>query len=207
MQVRVFEGNPDVFNALIYPEQTQTARRFIEDQFIKVSETLTETGRQFINGAKDLYDRIVNSPAMATARAIMNQTNIYFDPNLVMSIDNLEGLQQAKIGMQRWIMAQPDVRKAYHEQRIDGYADTYVDMHPNDIGENHYDYRRVMDGVVVENLDGSWMFAQYLDELYENDRSLNISEKSDILHAWDIAKLYIERSKEDPTSPFGSEMG
>ena len=51
-------------------------------------------------------------------------------------------------------MAQPDIRSLYHKGHCDGYSDTYVDMEPGLVGEQHYDYRRVMDGVVEETETG-----------------------------------------------------
>lgn len=210
MQIRVFEGSPDVFNAMLYPEQSQSSQTFLRDQLTRFSDTLTDAGRQFVEGAKVTFDKIMNSTAVQTARAIMRQAGNYFNPNLIVAIDNLEGLQQATVGMQRWLMAQPDIRQLYHKQLIDGYADTYVDLYPSDVGSEHYDYRRVMDGSLTEggeDDDWDWESVQYPDDLMEGDRELTISEKSDIISTWDILKLYAEAREEDPTNPLGGSIG
>ena len=163
-----------------------------------------------MQGAREIYDRVANSQAVQYAKAYMRQSNNFFDPNAIIPIDSLEGLQQASVGMQRWIMAQPDIRTLYHQQLVDGYADTYVDMHPGVVGSEHYDYRRVLDGIITEGSeeDGyDWVTTQYPDDLYKYDRELTIGEKTDILNIWDIVKLYSEARKEDPTNPHGGDMG
>jgi hypothetical protein len=209
MQIRVLEGNPDVFNALIYGEQP-TVRTFLHDQLTNFSATLTSAGQQFMQGARDVFDKIANSGAAQTARAILRQTGVFFDPNMIVAIDNLQGLQHAGVGMQRWIMAQPDIRDLYHKQLVDGYADSYIDLHPGCVGNQHYDYRRVMDGVIQEAPEGAdydWETVQYLDDLIDGDVVLSISDKADILSTWDIVKMYAEARKEDPTNPFGGTIG
>ena len=113
--------------------------------------------------------------------------------------------------MQRWIMANPDVRKLYHEQRIDGYSDTYEDIHENSIGESHYDYRRVMNGIVVDNddeeADYGWSSVTYFEDLAEEDRELRIDEQYDILSSWHYLQRYLAVGKEDPTSLFNGDIG
>ena len=96
------------------------------------------------------------------------------------------------------------LRLMYHQQRCEGYTDTYVDMHPGDVGEQHYDYRRVVDGMVMEQ-DDELVSVQYFDEIKEGDE-LDIDDQVAILRTWDSVKAAIEENKEDPTSPFNASL-
>lgn len=209
MQVRVLEGSPDVFNMLIYPDQNPFNQQFLQDQLTNFQSSLTEAGRQFMTGAKDVYDRIHNSQAMQMAKAVVRQVGAFFNPDLIVPLDGILPLQQASTTMQRWVMAEPTIRSLYHKQLVDGYSDTYVDMEPDRIGKDHYDYRRVMTGVVQEEKDGveyDWVVTMYPDDLIEGDRDLTSLEKNDVLNTWEILKLYAEARKEDPTNPYGGNM-
>ena len=64
--------------------------------------------------------------------------------------------------MKRYIMANPHVREAYQEQRIAGYDGTYKDPFADDTIENHYDYRRVMNGVVVDSVEHDYTVTKLL---------------------------------------------
>ena len=80
--------------------------------------------------------------------------------------------------------------------------DTYVDVEPKRIGDDHYDYRRVMDGVMVIT-DDDWYAKCYVEELKEGDRDLSHGEKTDIIQTWSNLEYLIALNKEDPTSADG----
>lgn len=207
MQVKVLEGSPDVFNMLIYPDQNPFNQQYLQDQLTNFQSTLTDAGKQFMLGARDVYDRIHNSQAMQMAKAVIRQVGAFFNPDAIVPLDSLLSLRQASLTMQRWIMAEPTIRTLYHKQLVDGYSDTYVDMSPNQIGEEHYDYRRVMDGVVQEGVDGyDWVVNMYPDDLHEGDRDLTQLERNDVLNTWEIIKLYTEARDADPTNLWGGDM-
>ncbi len=94
----------------------------------------------------------------------------------------------------------------YHEQRCDGYSESYVDRFPGQVGENHYDYRRVMHGMVQDDQEHDWKSTFYLDELFEGDRELNFDEQVDILNTWDVVRSYLSKGQDDPTSQFGNML-
>jgi hypothetical protein len=114
-------------------------------------------------------------------------------------------MQQAPVVMQRWIMAEPTVRTLYHKQECDGFSDTYKDMSPGIVGEQHYDYRRVMDGVIQEDGD-SWCAKFYMDDLVEGDTPLIFRDKMDILSTWERVTMYIAAGDEDPTSTTADKL-
>lgn len=208
MQVRVLEGSPDVFNMLIYPDQNPFNQQFLQDQLTNFQSSLTEAGKQFMTGARDVYDRIHNSEAMQMAKAVIRQVGAFFNPDTIIPLDSILSIQQASLTMQRWVMAEPTIRSLYHKQLVNGYSDTYVDMEPDRIGEEHYDYRRVMHGVVRDDVeDYDWVVTMYPDDLHEGDRELTALEQNDVCNMWDLVKLYAQARQEDPTDPYAGNIG
>lgn len=204
----IIEGGEEHFNALLYPKPTQRVYDFISSQFQTVSSNLTEAGHKFAEYSRDLYENTVNSTAIRTAQAAIRRVNSLWQSDSIRSLTDIGSLQQAPVIMQRFIMAEPNIRRLYNNQQCEGYDNSYVDIHPGDIGENHYDYRRVMDGVVVvsDNDDGEWESTTYFDELLPDDFELEFEEQIDILDSWDAAKILIKEGKDDPTSVWNSEL-
>jgi hypothetical protein len=89
--------------------------------------------------------------------------------------------------MQKWIMAEPVVREMWKDSLLTGYGDSYVDKHPNVVGRDHPDYRRVMDGMSYIDNDGRLTNTSYL-EAVDADDILNLSEKLIVLSNWKKAK-------------------
>lgn len=209
--INVIQGGSTAFDALAYGiDQHPANTNYFQQQIQSISNTLTDIGQNFFSNAQNLYQQVNNSETMRIARAALRSTASLFQPNQILSIFDIHKMQNAPIVMQRWIMANPEARTLYHKQQIDGYSDTYKDMFPGVVGEQHYDYRRVMDGVVQDTTDlegnESWCVKYYPDELYEGDKELSHYDKVDILSTYEILEAFLAAGKEDPTSQYGSMM-
>lgn len=198
----------DAFNAFVYPDKHPSGIQFLKDQFTNFTGVLTNTANNFIQESQQLVDRFTGSAAIDFARNIVkgvfgtNKVNT----DLIVNLWEVDQLQGASINMQRWVMANPLVRDFYHNQRCDGYSDTYFDVEPGFVKEDHYDYRRVMDGVMQYKEDGSWYVKCYLEELREDDRDLTHGEKMDIIQTWTKLDYLMTLNKEDPTNPEGGSL-
>jgi hypothetical protein len=213
--IQVSIGDPDEFNALVYGVQKHPGTvSYLENQLNRLStwsNTLTEAGKSFFSNAAQLIEQFNGSDAMRLARAALRKAGSLFQSNEIRSIWDLAELQHAPVIMQRYIMAEPTVRELFNQQRCDGYSETYVDMYPGTIGENHYDYRRVMTGMVQtvtvdDDPDVDWVCRTFIDDLVEGDRELLLEEKTDILNTWDMVASLIKEGGEDPTSPFANKL-
>ena len=143
---------------------------------------------------------------MRVARNAIRHVASIFDEDTIYGFKTLEDTQTAKPVMQRFIMAMPQLREMYHEQRVDGYSSSYVDLQPGVVGEDHYDYRRVTDGVMMESEDGDdLVWTTHFEDLLENDRALDISEQADILNTWDLVSGLIAQ-RHDPTDVYGGRL-
>lgn len=204
--INVIHGvGANAFDALIYPEQSIANQMYFQNQINTFSNTLSDFGRGFMEAARAAYDKINSSEAIHLAKVAIQAAKGLLNPNVVTPLQSLAQLQAATPVMQRWVMACPEVREVYHQQRCDGYSETYVDLYPDQVGENHYDYRRVMNGMVQEDGD-SWIVNQYPDELVEGDRELLHQEQDFIISSWNLAKLFMEAKKDDPTNQFGGKL-
>ena len=224
MQINVIpNATPMTFSMMLYPDQHVRNQAYIQDRIQQVSQQLgsvvSDIGERFIERAKSLYEQAYNSQAMLAAKAAIRATKGLFHPNAIIQLDSIEELQSAQPVMQRYLMANPLVRQLYFEQRIDGYSDTYVNVHGKVIGENHYDYRRVMDGVIVDHelhtiLTGKtldedhpeWTATTYFEDLLEDDRDLTAVEQADMINNYRLQAIAIQSLK-DPTNLFGGEIG
>lgn len=204
----VVYGGGDAFNAMVYGEQSPANLTYFQQEVQNISNlgnALTDIGRAFYNNASELYERFNGSAAMRLAKAASRAAVGLFTPDRIAYIQDIGGLQQAQYTMQRWIMANPVVRDLYQQQKCDGYSESYVDVHSGKLGEKHYDYRRVMNGVVVIEED-SWHSKTYCEELLDGDRDLMPEEQVEILSTWSILEGFIAAGNEDPTSPFNTPL-
>jgi hypothetical protein len=96
------------------------------------------------------------------------------------------------------------------QNRLDGYS-TLIDQEAipkQDLvsGEAHYDYRRVMSGIVtsagdVTNPDSelSWGWTEYMDRPRADDLPLSVAAVFDILDTWASAEALLDEGV-DPTN-------
>lgn len=205
----VMVGGTQTFDALAYGKRHPGTQNFFEQQLNTIGQfatnMLTEAGKTFFSNVEDLYEKFHGSEAMRVARAVARKVKSIWQTDDVRFINDIGDMQQAQFVMQRWIMANPVVRDLYHQQRCDGFSDTYIDAHPGAIGRDHYDYRRVMDGVLVEEGD-DWVIRNYFDDIAEGDTELSLDEKIDILSTWEWIEHHISKGEEDPTSQYGASL-
>lgn len=169
-------GAADAWAAVCYGETHSGTVDFLKNQFSTVGNALTDYGRKFVDASKSAFNHFNGSEALRFARKVVAGVNKSYDTERIVDLTTLKELQAASLQMQRWLMANPNIRKMYHRQQCDGYSSTYVDVEPSYIGESHYDYRRVMQGIGVEEEDGSTRYDNYLEELKEGDRELIFEE-------------------------------
>lgn len=201
-------GNVATFDYLLYPEQNFMNQTYLENQLNSFSNQISDFGRKFLEETKTIYNKINDSSIIKAAKAAIRSVKGIFHPNAIVPLITLDEIRSAQSSMQRYIMAEPTIRETFHLQRCNGFSDTYVDNYPGQVGEQHYDYRRVMDGIVrdVETEEGyDWVATRYFEELVEGDRELNLNEQVCIMSSWDIAKAFLQAG-EDPTDMFGGSL-
>ncbi len=205
--MELIDGGVDLFDALVYGKPHPGTQNFIQTQMEQLSANMTDYGQQFYQSVQALYDRVGGSTAMRYAHAAKRAMGAVWQSNEIRPLTTMGEMQQAPPVMQRYIMANPTLRKWWQQQRIEGYADSYVDTDPGTLGEDHYDYRRVMNGVVViDEETGDWSATTYFDELLPEDEELLFEEQQDIIDSWEHFKAAIKQGRSDPTSRWNADL-
>ena len=208
----------DAFDALVFGAPMQNNLDYFNQQyqnFIQnANQFVGDLGAKFVQAASNIYNNYVSPTAIQRIKSILRQTDIHDEHSkAIVPLMNLEDIQRASLTMQRWVMANPVVRERYHNQQLDGYSDTYLDMDPGSIGMTHYDYRMVTEGTVEiitnehDEPEGTLYKQYFMDsELRDGDSLLDLGEKVDIKDTWSIVEAYLRKGDEDPTSSIGGYL-
>lgn len=201
-----YEGGEQMFQALSYGgEQHPGTIAFLQQSLQAPTQALTAATQDFMQSAHGLYDKFMGSEAMRTIRAAGRQLGSAWQRNVVRPLHTPGDFQQAPLVMQRYLMAEPHFRELYHRQLCDGYSETYIDRWPRVSGEDHYDYRRVMQGIVQPQED-HWVANQWVETLVPQDRELIAEEQFDILNSWSRMMTFLKTGDEDPTSRWNARL-
>lgn len=204
----IHEGGSAMFDALVYARPHENTLQFLQHHNQQFFSNLNDAGRQFVDAARAFYDQMGLAYGADQLRALGRTVAGMWQTDEIRVLRTLEEFQNAPPVMRRWIMAEPTVRALYHQQRVDGYTNHYVDYFTQDVGEDHYDYRMAMNGVVVEDEEGNgWKVRTYYEDLIQGDQKLSMIERSDIQTTWEHLRDFIAMTKDDPTSPEGNERG
>lgn len=204
-------GDIGTFDALLYGAPDQGTLNFIHSQMSAPSRVLESARSFFETQTQALYQAFSSSDAVRKAQALMRTVTHAWDQDIIRPLYDLSDLQQAKYQMQRWVMACPEVRDAYQAGRISGYAGDYIDVEPGARLNDHYDYRRAMNGLMQDYVNEAgedcWKAVTYLDDLRDQDIPLSLADQVEVQQTWDIIRRHIKRREVDPTSKYNEMMG
>lgn len=205
--MQIVHGGLAAFNGLALGLPSQDMLSYFQSQVSNIPQMIGQYGTMFKEAVQQTYDRFTNSDVMRAAKLALQHVHTAENRDVIRPLCSMEDFQTAQPIMQRWIMACPEIREVYHKQRCDGYSGVYVDNHPGQVGEKHYDYRRVMTGVVQVNEDeGDFVIKHYYEDLEPGDADLFHEEKVAILSTWDIGRTMIKAMQQDPTNQFGGDL-
>ena len=202
--------DPSWFNILVCPENNQNTRNYLREQFNRLGEGMSDVTKRFYQSSREKFDRLCNNRVTEMAKDALKNSLGVFHPNTILALTSLDSLRNAQAIMQRYIMAEPNIRKLYLQQRCDGYSDTYQNVHGDSIGENHYDYQRVVNGIIQESKDEDGVVRSYMEHYsdveYSEEDELNFNDQIRILDTWEVIRHYVLRD-EDPTNILGGSLG
>jgi uncharacterized cupin superfamily protein len=204
--MRIVYGGQAAFNALAFGSNPPEMRSFFEERLQSIGSGLSGYGEKFKTRATELFNRLHSDNAVQIAKAALNQVRGFFTPDTIVNLTTIEDLQIAQHQMRRMVMANPVVRSLYHRQRCDGYSDSYVDADPGKIGWDHYDYCRIMNGI-VEVTDESWKFTSVAQDLRPGDHELDFHDQfSVVAHTWPALESIMAQAAKDPTSEWNNDL-
>lgn len=204
----VLSGTNAMFDAMVFGTGNRSGMEYV-----------TQLNEAFVNNVAapvlDMYHGILNHSMFQTYRddalrqlkSLGQNIASAFQTNGVNELYDIGQMQHATAVMQRWIMANPEIRQMYHQNRIDGYSDSYEDRAPGVYGIDHYEYRRVTNGITMEH-PGSDEYVRYnWTEVELNpDDELTFDEQMSVMYTWSRAQAIIANRKEDPTSKWGGDL-
>lgn len=210
---QIIQGGTATFDASFYGAPTQSGMQFLREQLTNISQNLTDAGRAFYQSVQSSIDNFnfdyAARMARAAGRAVMNMWTM----DVIQPLTTIGELQHAPPVMQRWVMAEPSIRKLYNQGRADGYSESYKDLDPGHVGEQHYDYRRATDGYLFvdqePDAEGNvgWQATTYFDQLLPTDEDLSFQDQIDIQTTWAAIRKFTAKGGEDPTSKFNADLG
>lgn len=202
----LISGDNAIFDAMVYGQGNQSGHDYMAMLNNQFMQTLTpDLYAYYTNIGNTVYAGINQADAMNRLRMLGNQYMEIFQPDAILYLQSLEHFQNANPIMQRWLMANPDVRTMYHRGEIDGYSETYVDYDPNMIAGQQYDYRRATANTWVMDQYGNYTMTDWCDYVAEGDL-LSFEEKHAIQKSWDNMLGILDQRKKDPTSVWGSDI-
>jgi hypothetical protein len=192
-------GDDDLFNAYISGSERVENRNFLARQWEKVSSVVSERGKQFMQRTRDVFDSYDTDKVGRGLRAIKRRLSNRWGHNEIVSLGTIGELQNANVKMVRWLAANPRVRKEAHRGRCNGWSDSYVDLEPGLWGEQHTDYKRVMNGMAQTDEEGNTFFVTYFDAIEDGNEELIFDEQCDIIRGWDLTNDCLDAHLDDPT--------
>lgn len=172
----------------------------------RASHYLNDRAREWTQAAGDVFQKADYSNIMRKAKKTMRELQDVIETDHIRPLTSVELLQDAPHSMRRWIMAEPSLRRLYHEGGCEGYGDFYVDVQPGAVGADHYDYRRARDGVVEVEENGNWHAESYIETLRDGDDAIDTDDQFDIDLTWIAVRRAVEVRRDDPTSLFNASL-
>jgi hypothetical protein len=194
--ITIPEGGMDL---VLYGDKRGVITNYLYNQLQQLPASLTDFGRSVYNGVVNSYNYMTDVFTQSNILNQLNNQNVSVLNNYVQECLDFQSLQNANLTMQRYIMANPTIRQPYIDQNCDGYSSSYVDIFKGQIGKDHYDYRRVTDGMLMSTEDG--FEINYYDETLEvGDKELDFVDKCRVLASWDATDWIVENCKFDFTN-------
>lgn len=201
----IISGDSRTFNDLLYEPPHPSTLDYIKSSVDRSFSNIINTGTDFMQESRRIYEEFVDSDAMSRVSAVKRSMSTLWDTDCIRHLDTIGDLQWAKPVMRRWIMAEPTVRQMYHDDELEGYYGVYKDAFMDRVGADHYDYRRVTNGIVMDTPDGESYYTTYIEELIPGDRELELEEQVDILKTWYSVTEKL-KGRRDPTSRWNASI-
>lgn len=171
---------------------------------------LSPLGRAYEAKVQENFEAVSGWKVVNATRKAVASLSGFDAPEVILPLFTDEAFQTAPLIMQRLIMADTEIRQLYVKHRIDGWSDTYIDSQPGIIGQDHYDHRIAMNGIVeVEELkEGGQKYS--VTEFFQADRpfeeKLSQSNLLDIRRSSMYARSKMKKGLADLTSLYEEKV-
>ncbi len=207
MAITVVSGDTNTFRASAYGRPDVMTMQWCEQreqqQFQNVDPLVRQ---QFLDQRGTVFGELDYTGILQLSKAMSNQMDTTWMRNVIQTLNTVEQLQVAPPVMINWIMANPVAREMYHRQEIAGYDEYYTDPEPGKNGEDHYYYRRAVNGLFLEDSDGELVANEWLEDLWDPADSLDIVDQRSIQATWQTLVTALRNRGSDPTSRWNAQL-
>lgn len=206
MQIGVVDAHSiHSFNQYLYPEQHPNNFSYLTQQFANTQALLTDMGRSIMEQAQKQFMHFYDENEIRKARAGLFLSSDHNGPDIIRPLFTLDQLRLAQPQMQRWIMAEPTLREKWQNNLATGY-ETYFDIDPKGIGENHYDHNLVYSGDFQITGEDTFLIREYPDLAMEGDVVLTGRQRNELKFTLDAVREQV-LAGEDPSDIFCGQVG
>ena len=202
--MRLISGDADDFTAAVGFLPSKRVIRGIDNMSNRFDEFVSSTARGFFDRTRERTRdrRLTVDRFKRKAREVRRATENLFRSDDIRELVDIGEFQFAPSDQLRFLMAEPSVRRRYRANRCAGYDDRYIDVEPDCIGEDHYDYRVLYNGVMREQENGNFEARFYPQELRHSDDELDHDTQVDLVLSNQQLKWWMDQEDEDPTSRY-----
>lgn len=191
----------DVFSGMVSGPQSRDNINFLERRLDDFRGRLGEVGRRVADRAREFFDSYDFDGIRRTVQAFKRKVENRWTGNEIRAYRSIGEFQHAGLNMQRWMHANPMLRRMWQKERCEGWSKTYVDMEPGAIKETHTDYKKVMNGLAQFDDENNVHFVTYFDAIDDGTEELELDQQLDIRESWDWLEHYLRLGGDDPSSP------
>lgn len=183
---------------ILYGDKSNVISNYLYQQMQAMPQAFNDFSQRVFNAMSTSYNYINDKLTQYGILNKLQESGLVVIDNYYQELLTFQQLQNANLTMQRWVMAHPQIKQMYVDQNLDGYSGSYVNISGKGVGEDDYNYRRVMDGAVIPTEDG-WVVKHYLEDLQIGDQELDHFKKTQIRNTWEAMDWFLETCNFDFT--------
>lgn len=177
-------------------------RDYLEERSEEFGRRIRGTAAERYHNDRSFSRRLINIDEVSRRmRAVTRRIGHMWQQDIIRDLNDIGDFQNAPSSMLRWLAADPEIKRDINLGRLAAWEDRYENESDKEVGENHRDYRILMDGV-YRHEEGEFVSVEYHEPLFEGEEELSITEVGIILSAQERLKRYMSESQEDPTSRY-----
>lgn len=205
--ITVINGDTNAFRAMAYGTPDKLTMEWCRQRQAEAMHNLDPIVLQNIQAQQgSVFGEIDYTGIARMSKALNNHLDSMWVSDKIVPLKTVAELQTPPPVMIKWIMACPEVRERFHQQQLAGYDEYYVDPEPKKNGEDHYYYRRAVEGIFFETEDDDMVANEWFEDLWSPDDALDIVDQVSIQSTWASMIAAIHEGGSDPTSRFNAQL-
>lgn len=206
----VIYADSETAMSALFGRQSNALQDMLQTNVQRFSDYVGPSANGIVDRVKSRFHDYTHGYIARQVENIRNTINYAWQSDVVRPLETLSDVQHAPSAMRRFIMAEPQTRALYHQQRCEGYGEDYVDAQPGKRGVKHYDYRVATNGVIMSEKDDNDETQYVVRQFFERESeayTLTLREKASIQHTWATIRQSMEDEVLDHTSVQNALLG